>query len=302
MRGSVPRVLLRFSMARTEGSRNCRTCPSERRERFTRIQTRIEAVAAATKVPRKFTASLFSSFRRSSKAPKKLSAIMPVMAATIEIPNHRMGTIPVRTHTRLTTAPATIPARVPTQLTPPSVPAGTTSPVVISRAFALRAWPSSLETVSAAASDSAAETARRKTALLALTADNPAQPAATARFARTCKAVLPSSFSAVPNFSFRRYPKRVQIQVRPNTETKAANAPNPAPKYRRKQTTAPATAPPKLTPRTHRARLANTTVTIRTVHSGRIGPSTATAAAARVRSHTGKFSLIRLLECRCRRR
>ena len=88
------------------------------------------------------------------------------------MPSHLKGTSPVRTQTQLTTAAAVIPARVPAQLTPPSVPAATSSQVVIRRAFALRAWPSSLETVSAAASESAAETARRKTAF-AVSADKP---------------------------------------------------------------------------------------------------------------------------------
>ena len=52
-------------------------CPQKNPQGTSHFQTSSDAVAAATSVPRKFTASLFSTLRRSSNAPKKLSAIMP---------------------------------------------------------------------------------------------------------------------------------------------------------------------------------------------------------------------------------
>ena len=63
--------------------------------------------------------------------------------------------------------------------------------------FCASAWPSSLETVSAAASDSAAEVASRKTAF-PVSAESAAQAAVTARLASTCDAVRASRLFGGP--------------------------------------------------------------------------------------------------------
>src|SRR5205814_7682196 len=120
--------------------------------------------SAATKVLRKFTASLLSS-RRSSVAPSKLSISIPRIAAPTEIASHCGGTSPLTAPTVLTMIAAAIPDSVPLKLTAPFVPAGTRLQLVIRRAFSAKACPTSLETVSAAASESAAANASNKTFL-----------------------------------------------------------------------------------------------------------------------------------------
>ena len=66
-----------------------------------------------------------------------------------------------------------------------------------------KAWPTSLETVSAAASESAADIASSKIARSWLTMEDAAQAVATPRLARTWDAFLPSRRSAVPSFCLR---------------------------------------------------------------------------------------------------
>src|SRR5581483_11433550 len=224
------------------------------------VHTSRNETAAAMRVPRRFTPSLLSKWRRSNAAPRTLSANIPITAEPIEITIAIGGTAAANA-TELTTAAAIIPASVPCRVTPPSVPAGTSSPVVIRRARALPACPISLETVSAAASESVANTITRKTGWWRH-AYNSAQVAATLRFANTWDAVLPSCFSAVPRLFFRAYPKRVLIQVSANTATNARNEIGPAASNRMNETIAPATAPDALTPRTNLARIANAAVTV----------------------------------------
>src|SRR5207245_7583512 len=122
-----------------------------------------KARRAAIPVLRKLTPSLLRTRLRSRDAPSRLSANMPAMAAAAHNPDELLGSRPVTTHTTVTSDAATTPAAVPATLIPPSVPAGTCSQVVIRFAFALIACPYSLETVSAAASASAAAHAKRKT-------------------------------------------------------------------------------------------------------------------------------------------
>src|SRR6266403_219245 len=157
-------------------------------------------------------------------------------------------------------APA--PASVPTKVIPPSVPAGTPSKVVIRWALSLCACPHSLETVSAAASASAAAIAVRKYGL-PRQANIAAHTVAIPRFARTCEAVRPSPRSAVPSSSLRARPIRVANHVTANREKSAANAPGPAQANRTRQTMPPAIAPVRDTPRTICPTPAKATVTTR---------------------------------------
>ena len=82
-------------------------------------------------------------------------------------------------------------------------PAGTELQVVTRRAFSPKAWPTSLETVSAAASESAAAIASRKNRpVMAEDEIAAAQAVATPRLASTWDAFRPSRRSAVPKLLF----------------------------------------------------------------------------------------------------
>src|SRR5205823_4425137 len=166
---------------------------------------------------------------------------------------------PATTQTRPTTNAATVPQSVPQAVMPPSVPAGTSSNVVIRRAWVRNACPHSLETVSAAASLRAAVIAisnRGSPHHPYRTAHSPPTP----MFASTCEALRPSLRSAVPIRCLPANPTRVATQVRANTVKRAANAPGPAPENKAKHTIAPATAPPRVTPRTAYPRRENAAV------------------------------------------
>src|SRR5207237_2632469 len=104
---------------------------------------------------------------------------IPTTADPTEMPIHFQGNSPPRTQTKLTIVAATTPASVPCRLTAPSMPAGTCFQVVIRRAFSLLACPTSLETVSAAASENDAAAARRKITFFPRRAYTARQPLAT---------------------------------------------------------------------------------------------------------------------------
>src|SRR6266576_5576993 len=93
---------------------------------------------------------------------------------------------PARTHAVLTSRAAPPPDSAPNKVIPPSVPAGTPSKVVIRWALSLCACPHALETVSAAASASAAAIVVRKYGL-PRQANIAAHTVAIPRFARTCE-------------------------------------------------------------------------------------------------------------------
>jgi hypothetical protein len=224
------------------------------------LQASANATAAATRVERKLTVLFPMRLRRSSVAPKRLSAKVPA------IPAHRQTTNAVHPNPAasariapITTA-APHPAAVPATVTAPSVPGGTRVQRVTSRGVDPTACPTSLETVSAAASASAAPSAKKKrTSFISTSAS--AQIAATPRFAITCAAVLPLRASAVPRLCFRAYPKRVAAQVRTKTVHSPANPAQLAPASRTKHTMPPAIAPDRVTPRTAHPKAAKASVT-----------------------------------------
>lgn len=217
-----------------------------------KTRTRTNTSSAAPTVLKKFTSSLFSTLRLSSHPPNKLSNNMP-NAPEIHTASAVVREIsPTRTQTAAITNAATTPADVPARVMPPSVPAGTDFQFVISRALLLTACPHSLETVSAAASAKAADITARITGTWKV-ANTPAAKAATPRFARTCEAVRPPVFSAVPSARLRAYPNRVAMVASRKTAISAAKAPGPAAKYKMKLTTAPAIAPDRVTVRSRRA-------------------------------------------------
>src|ERR1700722_8750705 len=117
----------------------------------------------------------------------------------------------------ITTTPApSIPAKLPATLTPPSLPAGTRLNLVINHVVPPIACPTSDDTVSAAASASAARhTPYHPTE---------AHRAATPRFATTCEARVPLLASARHRGSFFRHPYRVAAKVTKNKATKAHSA------------------------------------------------------------------------------
>src|SRR5438270_8835773 len=130
--------------------------------------TKSAAAPAAISVLRKLTASLLRMPLRSNAAPRRLSAIIPRTADRVTIQNHCQVRRPTARQTKLMAVAARTPAIVPGKLMPPSVPAGTSSQVVISTARSLEACPYSLETVSAAASPSAAANATMKIGALVM--------------------------------------------------------------------------------------------------------------------------------------
>ena len=112
-------------------------------------------------VPRKFTKSLLIKRRLSNQAPRKLSKNIPRMAESTQIGSQRRGSNPPRMQTKITNPAAIAPAMVPARLTAPSVPGVTGLQVVTRRAVFPNACPTSLEVVSAAASESAAAIASK---------------------------------------------------------------------------------------------------------------------------------------------
>src|SRR5579885_229881 len=179
-----------FRRRNPESSRTGRTWPLAADTEAHKAHASKIARPAAKRVPRKFTPSLLSHPRRSKVAPKKLSKIIPALPASSAIQNQRAGTTRVSTHTAATTTAAAIPATVPMIVTPPSVPVGTSLNVVIRRALPSRACPSSLDTVSAAASDNAAAVASTHTSL-PVKAKATENAAAVDRLAKTWEAVRP---------------------------------------------------------------------------------------------------------------
>ena len=91
-----------------------------------------------------------------------------------------------------------------------------------------------------------------------------AQIAASPTLAKTCEARRPSPRSAVPSRCLRERPNRVAAQVSAKTDSSVAKAHGPAAANRARQTTAPATAPDRVTPRTRCPRAANNSVMART--------------------------------------
>lgn len=231
-----------------------------------RSQERAKAIAAANSVDRKFTALFPSRRLRSRVAPKRLSSRVAAIAALAEMRAVLTSTTPVAKETAVTIATAKTPASVPRSVIAPSVPIGTRFPLVTRRGTPPTACPISLSTVSPVASASAATTAAANLGSWAKPYTT-AQPAATARLANTCSESRPRRDSAVPSFSFREYPIRVEIQVSRKTVASARNPPQPTPRRRAKQTSAPARAPDVVTPRTSHANSAKTRVIPAALHA-----------------------------------
>jgi len=148
------------------------------------------------------------------------------------MPDTRWNPHPVRRYPRgdarvLTRSAAPAPARVPTKVIPPSVPAGTPSKVVIRWAL-LAICLSTFAGNRIRGGFRQRCGHRRQKVRLPLQANIAAQTVAIPRFARTCEAVLPSPRSAVPSSSLRARPIRVANHVTANREKSAANAPGPA--------------------------------------------------------------------------
>ncbi len=114
-----------------------------------------------TPVLARLTPSLFSQPRRSRVAPMRLSTSMPPIPPNPANRTHFQGISPLEAHTKPTNAAAMHPEKVPASVIPPSVPVGTRCQVVMRRGCRRPAWPISLETVSAAASESAAAAASK---------------------------------------------------------------------------------------------------------------------------------------------
>lgn len=207
------------------------------------------AKAADIAVEMKFTPLFPSSPRRSSVAPRKLSASIPATPAPVQIGNARHANRPIRAPTRPTvTAPAT-PANVPANVIAPFVPGASFLQFVTRRGLPPKACPISLETVSAAASASAAAIASRSRRSGQTRANATAKAAAVPKLAKTCKASLPPG-SAVPRLTLRGRPSLVQAQVSKKTVSRRRKPPIPPPHRSPKQMAAPANAPPVVTPRT----------------------------------------------------
>src|SRR6185437_9411897 len=168
---------------------------------------------------------------------------MPRMPPAKDIAIQRRETRPTAAQTSDSNIDAASPASVPGRLMPPSVPAGTTSQVVIMYAVPPLACPYSLETVSAAASARAVDNASSQSSGRLATMDSTPHAAAAPRLASTCEAVRPPRRSAVPRNSFWRYPSRVVRKASTNTAATAAKAPGPAVTNKTQVRITPATAP-----------------------------------------------------------
>jgi len=168
------------------------------------------ANAEALAVDRKFTASLLSQPFFSSVAPSRLSKkspnTAPAQLSLKRVQSPRRAQLPAPA----TMAAATNPARVPATLTAPSVPGSTARNVVIIRGRPPSTCPISDETVSAAASASAAKGiasnrapawagrgSQRLSSNHTITGSLETS-AAMPRFAATCEADRPRRSSAVP--------------------------------------------------------------------------------------------------------
>ena len=119
------------------------------------------AKTAAITVEMKFTSLFPSSPRRSSVAPRKLSASIPATPAPAQIGNACHANRRIRTPTRLTATAPAIPASVPAEVIAPFVPAVTSLQFVTRCGLPPNACPISLDTVSAAASEVHVEAGRR---------------------------------------------------------------------------------------------------------------------------------------------
>src|SRR5271166_380363 len=179
-----------------------------RAHRYTPILSTTNAAtsarSAANTVLTKFTESfpIFPAF--SHVAPKTLSRNMPATPATATIGVHCHGTIPKKALTHATMEAATHPLSVPSTLMAPLVPIAAARKSVIMYALFAVACPTSLETVSAAASASAAIAAISKTSLnCGIHIAGKAQRAAAHRLARTWEAVRPRLRSATPRVCLR---------------------------------------------------------------------------------------------------
>src|SRR5689334_21367127 len=175
-------------------------------------------------VLRKFTVSLFNSPGRSREAPSKLSSNVPknAEATTTKMLNAEIN--PAALQLSAIKIAASIPAKVPAKLTPPSVPGGTGVQFVIKRGVAETASPYSLDTVSAAASARAAHIATSAKGWREYENDIAAM-LAMPTFAITCRELLPCLASARFNARFSDSPKRVAaaaITKRQASGTKAA--------------------------------------------------------------------------------
>ena len=161
------------------------------------------AARAAAKVPRKLRCRCSEGFDVPALRLNGCLSIIPATAPAMEMPSHLIGTWePLKKQTKLTNIAAATPARVPIRLTPPSVPAGTSSRSGDEklRSYALGPGPVRSDTVYAAASDSAAEVASRNTVFRRVRRERSATT--TARFGQNLEGgSAPSSCSAVPNFS-----------------------------------------------------------------------------------------------------
>src|SRR6185437_9484377 len=185
---------------------------------------------------------------------------MPRMPPAKDIAIQRRETRPTAAQTSDSNIDAASPASVPGRLMPPSVPAGTTSQVVIMYAVPPLACPYSLETVSAAASARAVDNASSQSSGRLATMDSTPHAAAAPRLASTCEAVRPPRRSAVPRNSLWRYPRRVVRKASTNTAATAAKAPGPPVTNNTQVTSTPATAPEISTARRRRASTPNPTV------------------------------------------
>ena len=176
------------------------------------------------------TASLLSQPRRSRVAPSRLSKNNPKTPPAQLDPEHRRAAAEGQRSRRGDEAAAAKPASVPAKLMAPSVPGSTWRRVVIMRGRPPSTWPTSDETVSAAASASAASpTANRGTGDAG--ARKPAgvgQPGLGeptgdhrrhAQVGGDLRGTAPLRFSAVPSRSFCSRPSRVAI----NDSTKTAS-------------------------------------------------------------------------------
>ena len=198
--------------------------------------------------------------RFSKLAPKKLSNNIPTTPARLIIGVHCHDTTPANAADHATKAAAMHPANVPSRLMAPLVPGGTGPKPRINRGCADSAWPSSLETVSAAAS---ARTAIAPTIssvdwrgnAAAASAHRPAPP----RLASTCRAFRPPSRSATPRLDLRSARQRVASMVNNKTAKSGKNAHRPAAYISRNAVMAPIRAPPSVMAPTARARTAKLT-------------------------------------------
>jgi hypothetical protein len=218
------------------------------------------ATTAAINVDTKLTPLFPSNCCRSSVAPSTLSAIMPNTPTPAQTAIHEAGITPQKTQTETTRIAASNPESVPPSVTAPSVPWWTSRQVVISLGLPPTTWPISLETVSAAASASAAAMPASRRRSGQAVAKRIAQAAAAPKLANTWEALRPARLSAVPNRSFLAYPMRVETQVNRKTVNNAPKPPSPLAHNSAKQTMPPANAPEAVTPLAAHPRPAKTPV------------------------------------------